>query len=186
MNPGLTPPESYYAQSSERLNFRRFTPSDWQQWLPFFPNNPSLRFVGQADDRPDEEKAKSWIGRQIERMESGEFGQLAVYLKETGEFIGLGGLIGRDLEDGPVLEVTYSLLSSHHGKGYATELALHFLDNGFDTLKQDRMISLIHTENVISMRVAEKNGLQRTKEIEFMGFQVFVYEIQRVDFFRSQ
>ncbi len=185
MSASQNPDSSYYTQQSERLSFRQFMPDDWKSWQAFFPNNPNLRFVGQDDDRTPEEKAKGWVSRQLERKENGEYGQLAVCLKEYGAFLGVGGLISRDLEDGKVLEVTYSLLPTYHGKGYATELALHFLRYGFNELNQDRMISLIHTENIPSMRVAEKNGLRRKNAIEFMGFQVYVYEILREEFTRS-
>lgn len=186
MNTAFSLNTTYYTQESERLSFRSFHPDDWQAWEHFFPGNPNLRFVGQDDDRSAEEKAQTWVNRQLERKAQGEFGQLAVCLKESGEFIGVGGLISRELEDGMVLEVTYSLLPAHHGKGYATELALHFLQYGFEALQQDRLISLIHTENLASMRVAEKNGLRRTKEIEFMGFQVYVYEILRAELYTAQ
>lgn len=185
MKTAPTPESTYYQQQSERLSFRLLTADDWQTWQPFFPDNPNLRFVGQDDDRSPEEKAQTWINRQLERKQNGEFGQLAVCLKETDEFIGVGGLIYRVLEDGPVLEVTYSLMPAHHGKGFATELALHFLNYSFHHLNQDRMISLIHTENIASMRVAEKNGLYRKKEFEFLGFQVYVYEILRSEFVKD-
>lgn len=175
----LSPQASYYRQSSERLTFRPLSPEDISSWIPFFSNNSGLRFVGAgADDASSSEKATKWISRQIERAANAEFGQLAVCRKDTGEFIGVGGIISRDLEGGSELEITYSLLQTHQGNGFATELAKQFMDYAALHLSVSSLISLIHVDNTASMNVATKNGLRRERQIEFMEMPVYVYRIQ--------
>jgi len=174
-----SPSPAYYTQGSERLTFRAMTAEDHTAWIPFFSNNSGLRFVGaHADDLSAKEKSVRWIDRQIERAENGEFGQLAVCRRDTGEFIGVGGIISRDLEGTSELEITYSLLQTHQGKGFATELAKHFIDYAGQQLAVSSLISLIHIDNTASMNVATKNGLHREQQIEFMEMPVFLYRIQ--------
>lgn len=175
----LSPASSYYHQTSKRLSFRPLSLEDINSWIPFFSNNSNLRFVGADSDQASPlEKATKWITRQIERAENGEFGQLAVCRKDSGEFIGVGGIISRDLDGTNELEITYSLLQTHQGLGFATELAKHFMEYGAQSLAVHTFISLIHIDNTQSMNVATKNGLHRERQIEFMEMPVYVYRIQ--------
>lgn len=174
-----SPSAAYYQQASERLTFRALTLQDSPAWIPFFTNNSGLRFVGaHADDLSPEEKSLKWIERQIDRAAKAEFGQLAVCRKDTGEFIGVGGIISRDLEGVGELEITYSLLQVHQGNGFATELARHFMTYAQQHLHISSLISLIHVDNAASMNVAMKNGLHRERQIEFMEMPVYIYRIQ--------
>lgn len=174
------PLDSYYNQESERLVFRAITSDDFKNWAPFFIDNPAQRFVG-ADQFtfPPEEKAKNWLSKQIERQQEGKYGQLAVIEKSTGKFIGVGGIIERDLNNFVDFEITYSLLPTSWGSGYATELAVHFKEYAFNTIKSDSVISMIHKENVASINVAKKNGMTLSGETEFMNMSLYVYRISK-------
>jgi RimJ/RimL family protein N-acetyltransferase len=46
-------------------------------------------------------------------------------------------------------------------------------------LKLERVISLVHPENIPSRRVAEKNGMTVEKEIIFRGFPTLVFSLSR-------
>lgn len=113
----------------------------------------------------------------MEREANGEFGQLAVVEKASGAMIGLGGIIYRN-EDGIEndFEVTYSLLPNSHGKGYGTELAVHFKEFGLKHTGNKTMISIIHQENMPSIRVAEKNGMVQDGALDsYMDMPIFIY-----------
>jgi RimJ/RimL family protein N-acetyltransferase len=60
------------------------------------------------------------------------------------------------------VELGWAILSSHWGKGYATEAARAALD----WIDAERVISMIHPGNVRSRRVAEKLGATRTERVE--------------------
>jgi ribosomal-protein-alanine N-acetyltransferase len=172
-----SPVPEYYNQASERLTFRAFEQEDVLRWEPFFHDNPSLDYLGakMLEHLSPVEKAANWIDRQTDRQASKQFGQLAVLDKETGEFMGVGGVIFRDLEDGGEYEITYSLLQEHWGKGLGTELAVHFRDYLKNVVGLGSVISIIHVENEASINVAKKNGMVLESEFEFMEMPVAVY-----------
>ena len=174
-----TPTEEYYSQQSARLEYRPFHQSDIHLWKSFFVDNPTERFLGPPQlHLSDEEKANNWIGRQIMRQESGEFGQLAVILKENNRLIGVGGIIMRDLDGNQEFEITYSLLPEAWGNGYATEIAVHFKNYVFANIDTPSAISIIHTENEASINVARKNGMEISAESNFMEMPIYVLRVQ--------
>jgi len=177
-------PKKYYSHESDRLHFRALTSADIDHWKLFFEDLDSLRFLGMGSpefkDLSDTERSAKWINRQLERMTDGTFGQLAVIEKSSGAMIGLGGLIARS-DDGleNEIEVTYSLLLSARGKGYATELARHFKEWAFENIALDSVISIIHVDNEPSINVALKNGMSFDKKMEYMGMPVGIYRALR-------
>lgn len=178
--PTVKPLENYYQQESERLIFRSFESGDIERWLPFFDQDDYQRFLAQDISIPGIERATKWINRQIERKEIGVHGQLAIIEKETGKFIGVGGIIGRDdeLKDGEQdYEITYSLLPEFWGKGYARELALHFINYAKENILVDSVMSWIHPENEASKNVARANGLKHDGDTTFMNMPIQVWRI---------
>lgn len=171
------PASLYYNQSSSRLQFRSLTMDDVESWLPFFDKANHQRFLGQDLSVAPRERSRSWIERQCQREAENEYGQLAVIEKDSGKFIGVGGIIARDINGKEEYEITYSFFRESWGKGYATELALHFVEYAQLNIDCQRVISIIHTENIASIRVAEKNGLTRQDEMEFMGMSVYIYGV---------
>lgn len=168
----------YYHQESERLIFRSLKKEDIPNWVPFFDVDDYQHFVLQDTSIPGEDRAKEWIEFQIERAQRGVYGQLAVIEKSSGKFMGVGGIIERDDVNGKhELEITYSLLPNFHGKGYATELALNFIDFARENQLKSTVISLIHPENIASIRVAEKNGLKLSAKTEFREVEVLIYRL---------
>lgn len=173
------PKEDYYNTiESERIRFRPFNLSDIDDWTPFFDRNDYQRFLAQDTSIPGRQRSESWIKRQIQRKEEErEHGQLAVIEKSSGAFIGVGGIIGRAMDHGYEYEITYSILPKFWGKGYATELAGRFIEYAREHIETNSVISIIHTENEASVKVAEHNGLQRDATTEFMGMSVYIYRL---------
>jgi RimJ/RimL family protein N-acetyltransferase len=88
------------------------------------------------------------------------FGYWALEDKRSGAFLGELGFADLQREIEPRLdgmaEIGWVLAPQHHGKGYATEAVRAVIDWGDTHLTADRMIALIHPENIASRRVAEK------------------------------
>ena len=173
----IQPAENYYSHTSERLEFRAFSERDSSYFLPFFDRDDYQEYLAQDITIPGNERAETWIKRQMQRQEEKEFGQLAVIEKATGEFIGVGGIIGREIDGREEYEITYSLLPAFWGKGYARELALHFIQYAKENLAIKSVISLIHPENVASIRVAKANGLELDGEWQFMHIPVQIFRL---------
>ena len=123
------------------------------------------RWIGPA--RPAGELIELWI----RRWERNGVGQFIVEL--DGDFVGRVGFLVWDRRtwetsaydlagDHAETELGWAILSSHWGRGYATEAARAALD----WLGPKRVISLIHPENERSQRVAQKLGAQRDERVE--------------------
>ena len=66
---------------------------------------------------------------------------------------------------------------AHWGKGYATEAARARLQYGFEKFGFEHVISLIHPDNVRSIRVAERLGEKYERPYELLGKTVGIYGI---------
>jgi ribosomal-protein-alanine N-acetyltransferase len=164
----------YFNHQSERLQFRALTKANIENWISFFHNNDMQRFVAVDESKPPIENATLWITKQMERYEESGLGLLAVYEKSSTKFIGLGGIIPREIEGNP-FEIAYSLLPEFWNNGYATELATHLKKTGIQLKIANKFVSIIHKENHPSMNVARKNGFKKLKEIEYMGMECFLF-----------
>lgn len=179
--PFIKPRHEYYSQESNRLKYVPITEQDIQHWGRFFIDNPTERFLGfENSTLTAEEKAKFWIDRQIKRFNEDEFGQLKILHKETGEFLGIGGVIIRKFDDLYEYEITYSLMPEFWGKGYATELAIHFREYMFTYAECSSVISIIHHENEASIHVARKNDMNEFSKIDdYIGMKVIIFRANR-------
>lgn len=172
------PTTDYYEQASDRLLFRSLKVDDVELWTPFFNRDDYQRFLGQDITLPGALRSKVWIERQIQRKDEGFYGQLAVIEKTSGKFIGVGGIIQRELYGNDELEITYSLLPASWGNGYARELAKHFMDYAQFNLEAKSIISMVHPENEASIKVAHVNGLKFDRMAKFMTIPVEVYRFK--------
>lgn len=155
--------------------FRALTLDDVNPWTPFFDRDDYMPFLGQDITLPGANRSKVWIERQIQRKNEEVYGQLAIIEKASGKFIGVGGIIQREIDGKEELEITYSLLPVFWGNGYARELAKHFMDYALETNEVKSVISMIHPENEASIKVALSNGLTLDGTSEFMGIPVEIY-----------
>jgi RimJ/RimL family protein N-acetyltransferase len=89
------------------------------------------------------------------------FGMWLVELKESGEAIGICGLLKRDaLED---VDLGFSLLERFWSQGYAFEAAVAALDYGWKTVELQRVVAIAAPHNASSLRLLEKLGLRFEK-----------------------
>lgn len=163
--------------TSARLDFQPLTMDDCDAWAPFFVDNPGLIYVGLPKPGNPMEESKAWIERQLKRYEESGWGHLKIADRATGELIGNAGLILRPTDGTNLLEVAYSILPVHWGKGYASEAAVCMKEYIRENQLSDRAISIIHKDNLGSQKVALKNGMKPGKEWEYIGMPVCSWEI---------
>ncbi|KPK22723.1 MAG: hypothetical protein AMJ70_05255 [Dehalococcoidia bacterium SG8_51_3] len=84
--------------------------------------------------------------------------------KQTGQIIGTGGILDKDIDGSTQYEIIYVLAKSAWGKGLATELASSLKDYAFTELGLKRVTALIDQDNLESERVAIKIGLRYEKD----------------------
>lgn len=119
-----------------------------------------------------QEWVRAWLRGCLEdyHMKWG-FGLWAVVEKSSQDVIGFCGLTRfPDVGGQPETEIGYRLARAHWGRGYATEAARAVRDYSFSTLNLRRLISIIHPQNVASIRVAEKTGLSYEKDVMLEGY----------------
>lgn len=160
---------------SERLLFRELKEEDALVWTEFTSDKESMKNF-PAFDNPLA-KAKEWVALQQERYQKDGWGLYALILKSTNELVGQCGLLTQVVDGVRELEIGYHLLPRHRKQGYATEAAKAFKEYAFDRDLATSLISIIHIENVLSQKVATRNGMMREKQSTFKGMPVYIYRV---------
>jgi len=87
------------------------------------------------------------------------FGLWAVFSRETSEFMGECGL--RELSPGTdEIELSYGLIPSFWGIGYASEAAIAVIEYGFMHLGLNEIFGVVNGENETSLHVLKKLGFK--------------------------
>ena len=84
--------------------------------------------------------------------------------RATGRIVGECGLLEKDVDGRPEIELVYVLASDVWGRGYATEAAAAVRDAAIRA-GITRLIALIDPENSASARVARKIGMRLERNV---------------------
>jgi len=171
-----------HGSDTKRLNIRKLDVSDISIWETFFENNNSLEYLGLDLSLDAKAQSKEWIERQLWRYENGQYGHHALLNKDSNEFIGQCGLLTQEIDGKIELEIGYHILPEYWGLGFATEAAQLFRDYAFDNNLCDSLVSIIDIRNIASQKVAEKNGMQRGKQVKYYDLDVYIYRIYKSDY----
>ena len=128
-----------------------------------------MRWIGLNGEVATYEDAVERIVRWQRAWELDGFGHFIAVRRDTGEAVGRIGLLVWDpatwqhgtrhqIGETAEIELGWTLERAAWGHGYATEAALAVRDWALREVRAHRLISLIHPENVRSIRVAEKIG----------------------------
>ncbi|OXE34907.1 MAG: GNAT family N-acetyltransferase [Phenylobacterium zucineum] len=127
-------------------------------------------FLENIGDREidDLEAASDYIEtRQVQSYRQNGFGLWRAVSRETGQSLGLCGLVKRDGLEFP--DVGYAFLESAWAKGYASEAAAATLAYARDHLGLKTLAAITKPDNKASMRVLEKVGFQFRRMITLPG-----------------
>lgn len=148
---------------TERLFLREMKQNDFQD-LAEILQNPRVMYAYEHDFSDNDVQA--WLDRQIERYKKYGFGLWAVVLKDTNEMIGQAGLTMQPYKNMEVLEIGYLLKEKFWHYGYAREAAMGCKKYAFENLNRAKVYSIIKSDNLASMKIAESIGM--IKEDEFI------------------
>ena len=148
---------------TERLIIRYLSDDDAEFMLELL-NDPA--FIQNIGDR----KIRSLDGAKI-YIQNGPvasyakhgFGLYLVQLKETGESIGMCGLIRRDQLDD--VDIGYAFLPKFWSKGYAIESAQAVKQHARNVIGLKRIVAITDPNNDGSIRVLEKLGMKFEKMV---------------------
>ncbi|MDB5414501.1 MAG: acetyltransferase [Rubritepida sp.] len=101
------------------------------------------------------------------------YGTWSVFLRETGEFLGIAGLMERP--DGRGVAVRFALWPACRGKGYAREAARAALEFGH-AAGLARIIGVARETNLASRAVLSDCGMRQAGEFEHRGNRMVLFE----------
>lgn len=166
---------------TDRLKFRLLAEADFDKWLPLFKETSVLDFFGMDGNLPPETHCRNWFNK-IQHRYDNDLGGLNVLIhKASGDFIGQCGLLIQTVEGEEYMEIGYSILPEHWGKGYATEAAQKCRDLAFENNFSDEIISIVHIENHRSANVARKNGMKVIRQARFHDMPVNLFGITKAE-----
>jgi RimJ/RimL family protein N-acetyltransferase len=122
------------------------------------------------------ERTREELEDDIEFWAVRGYGTWCVFLTETGEFLGIAGLMERP--DGRGVAMRFALWPECRGKGYAREAAKAGLEFGHRAGLQ-RIIAVAWVENLASRTVLRDIGMLECDAFTYRGRRMIVYESVR-------
>lgn len=109
-----------------------------------------------------------------------------MFEKETGNPVGTCSLHDREGVKG--LDIGYALLSTHEGKGYASEGARAMIQLAFEKYQLDSVSAITNDENIGSYRVLEKLGFVQDGYIRLpdSSEDIRLYVLKKSDWIQSK
>lgn len=107
--------------TTDRLVLRQFSLSDTAFILELLNSPGWINFIGDRGIRTEKDAEEYLLNGPMKSYQKNGFGLAMIALKESGEGIGMCGLIKREsLAD---VDIGYALLPAYTGQGYAYEIA---------------------------------------------------------------
>lgn len=142
---------------TRRLLLRYFRADD-AGFIVRLLNEPSfIEYIGDKGVRTVAEANQYLHDGPLASYERFGYGLNMVELKETGEPIGMCGLVRREMLDDA--DIGYAFLEEYWANGYARESAEAVLNHARETLGIDRIVAIVTPENHSSIKLLEKVGL---------------------------
>ena len=163
---------------TERLLLRHLTLDDLADLYAFYQDDGVRQFIPDAPRNlaETEEELLAILG---DYGRCG-FGLWATIDRETGAFIGRCGLIPWTIKGREEVEVAFALTPAFWGRGLATEAARAIIQYGLEHLHLPRLICLMLPENLASIRVGFKTGMNLSGELSVDGLTVLCYSVSRL------
>jgi ribosomal-protein-alanine N-acetyltransferase len=131
-------------------------------------------------DPPSRDQIERLINAQLKHWDEHGLGWWAVQLASSGQLIGWSGL--QFLPETDETEVAYLLGKRLWGRGLATEAAQAGLRLGFQTLRLERIVGIVHPDNAASRRVLEKLGMGFVDRVCYFGMDCCRYAMDRSEY----
>jgi RimJ/RimL family protein N-acetyltransferase len=159
--------------ATDRLLLRKPTASDVTPMMEVHQDPEVMRFLGPYPVT----LTTAWrnVAMMVGHWEMLGYGSWVVMDRSTSEIVGRVGLWYPD--GWPGVELGWTVKRSRWGQGIATEASRAALQWAWANLHVDHIISMIHPENVASIRIAEKLGESFQRSEVLNGSEVLVYGI---------
>lgn len=168
-----------FVLETERLTLRMFRPGDLGAYAEMCADPEVMRYINDGRTLSRDETWRD-MAVILGHWELRGYGLWAVEERATHSLI---GRIGHWNPEGwPGFEVGWMLGRRYWGCGFATEGARAALRHAFSVLNVPHVISLIHPDNALSIRVAQKLGERLEGTAEVAKAKLLVYGIDKGEF----
>lgn len=156
---------------TERLILRALLPIDAEMLFELDSDIDVHQYLGRKPVKSIHQSISDIEFIRKQYIDNG-IGRWAVIEKESGQFIGWGGLkfITETCNNQiNYYDLGYRFIKRYWGKGYATETAKASLKYGFQMLNVPKIIAIADVENNSSIKVLEKAGLRKIETFNYDG-----------------
>lgn len=161
---------------TERLILRELNTSDAENFYKLNSNPNVIKYTGDSAFKNVSEAKKFLENYQNYKLNG--YGRWSVVNKKTNSFIGWCGLKFGEIEK--ETDIGFRFFQKEWNKGYATESAKACLKYGFEKLNLKRIVGRAMKENISSIKVLEKIGLEYDSDTNFDGKEAVIYKIKKV------
>lgn len=169
--------------ASERLRFRLPSPNDAVFYQQLMSEPDYKRFIHDYGIDSPEDAATYIKSKSLARFAAQGVGLWLVELKETGEPIGVCGLVVRKELKYP--DLGFAFLSGHRGMGYGREAGQAVLDFSAGELNLRTLCAITHPDNARSANLLVKLGFEASgqRHLEEIGSTAnyYVWKLRYVD-----
>ncbi len=146
---------------SERLTIESLDYDD-ADFIIALMNTPGwLRYIGDRNMH-DHPAARAYIDDQRQYNEKAPMGMYAIRLNNTGDVIGICGILQRDYLQVP--DIGFALLPEYHRRGYARE-ACHMLMDFYWSQGRGQLLGITSPDNIASQQLLLTLGFERSTEV---------------------
>jgi [ribosomal protein S5]-alanine N-acetyltransferase len=144
---------------TDRLVLRRLSKADAPFILRLLNDESFVRNIGDRGVRTVADAERYIANVPMASYDRFGYGLYLVESKETGEAMGLCGLVKRDAL--PHADIGFAFLPAYWRQGFAEEAARAVKAHARGDCRLPRLLAVVQPENQPSIRVLEKIGLQR-------------------------
>ena len=139
-----------------RLILKNYCESDLEDFHRLKSNPLVWRFSTKIQSSSIEE-TQNCLNAILKNYNEGKHDFMALFLKDTGEYIGEAGVLAHIMPNNRVV-VGYNLLPEYWGNGYATEITKALVKYLFKDKRVERIEAHVCDGNIESSKVLEKSG----------------------------
>lgn len=169
---------NYKTFTTERLILRPTQPEDAAYILKLLNMPKWLEFIGDRNVHTLTQAENYIKERMLPQLQRTGFGNYTVIKKDDGAKIGGCGLYDREGLEG--VDIGFSFLPEHEGKGYGYESAQCILNAAFNEFNLPKVSAITAQKNIASQKLIEKLGLTFKKLVNIPNDpkELMYYEIE--------
>ena len=158
---------------TERLKLRLFTIENFDELCVLQADPKVMQFMGEGGKLRSPKTSFSNLAFYLGQWVLLGYGFYAVFDAQD-RFIGRAGV--NHPHHWPAPEIAFAFRADQWGKGFASEVVATLVPLALKSLKPERLISVIHSQNLASQKVVQKNGARLTEETEMEGSPVGIWD----------